>query len=77
MLALGLGIVLGLVFGALPLSQWSAKERQAALYQEITTLGAQAWMTGTGPELFEAIGDHAQRLIVTETGGFSQVASAN
>ena len=53
------------------------KDRQAALYQEINTLGAQAWMTGTGPELFEAIGDHAQRMIVTESAGNSQVANAD
>ncbi|NSX53856.1 DNA replication/repair protein RecF [Parasulfitobacter algicola] len=38
------------------------KDRRAALYNEIITLGAQAWMTGTEPELFEAIGDHATYL---------------
>lgn len=53
------------------------KDRQAALYQEITTLGAQAWMTGTGPELFAAIGENAQRLEVTETAGESQVSIVN
>ncbi|MEM7525433.1 MAG: DNA replication and repair protein RecF, partial [Pseudomonadota bacterium] len=31
-------------------------DRRAALYDEICGLGAQAWMTGTGPELFEALG---------------------
>jgi DNA replication and repair protein RecF len=31
--------------------------RRAALYDEIGALGAQAWMTGTGPELFEELGD--------------------
>lgn len=31
-------------------------ERRAALYDEIALLGAQAWMTGTGAELFEALG---------------------
>lgn len=30
--------------------------RRAALYDEICALDAQAWMTGTGPELFEALG---------------------
>ncbi|MEO1602414.1 MAG: DNA replication/repair protein RecF [Pseudomonadota bacterium] len=30
-------------------------DRRAALYGEITALGAQAWMTGTGPELFEGL----------------------
>lgn len=29
--------------------------RRAALYDEISALGAQAWMTGTGPELFDAL----------------------
>ncbi|MBD3676983.1 MAG: DNA replication/repair protein RecF, partial [Rhodobacteraceae bacterium] len=31
-------------------------DRRAALYDEITALGAQAWMTGTGRELFDALG---------------------
>lgn len=48
-------------------------DRQAALYDEITALGAQAWMTGTGPEMFAVLGDRAQRLEVTEQGGESQV----
>ena len=29
--------------------------RRAALYDEISALEAQAWMTGTGPELFDAL----------------------
>ena len=49
--------------------------RRAALYDEICALGAQAWMTGTGPELFDDLGDRAQRLEVTETQGVSQVAA--
>jgi DNA replication and repair protein RecF len=49
-------------------------DRQAALYDEITALGAQAWMTGTGAEMFAALGARAQVLEVTETGGISQVA---
>ncbi len=40
--------------------------RRAALYDEICALGAQAWMTGTGPELFAELGDRAQTLVVTE-----------
>ncbi len=48
-------------------------DRQAALYDEISALGAQAWMTGTGPEMFAALGDRAQRLEVTETSGISAV----
>ncbi len=47
--------------------------RQAALYDEICALGAQAWMTGTGPEMFAALGARAQRLEVTETSGISQI----
>ena len=30
-------------------------------------------MTGTGPELFEGLGDRAQRLAVTEAGGASRI----
>ncbi|MFX0546859.1 DNA replication/repair protein RecF [Roseovarius sp. S1116L3] len=48
--------------------------RRAALYDEICALGAQAWMTGTGPELFAELGDRAQHVEVTETDGISQVA---
>lgn len=48
-------------------------ERQAALYDEICALGAQAWMTGTGPELFAALGTRAQVFEVTEDAGESQV----
>ncbi|MFG6566432.1 DNA replication/repair protein RecF [Sulfitobacter sp. 1A13679] len=48
--------------------------RRAALYDEITALGAQAWMTGTGPELFDSLGDRAQYVEVTEDDGLSQVA---
>ena len=34
--------------------------RRAALFDEICAVGAQAWMTGTDRELFEAFGDRAQ-----------------
>lgn len=47
--------------------------RRAALYDEVCALGAQAWMTGTGPELFDDLGDRAQRLQITETGGESAI----
>ena len=47
--------------------------RRAALFDEICALGAQAWMTGTGPELFEALGQRAQYLEVTESDGHSKV----
>ncbi|WP_299047922.1 DNA replication/repair protein RecF [uncultured Tateyamaria sp.] len=39
--------------------------RRAALYDEICALGAQAWMTGTGPELFSELEGRAQRIEVT------------
>ena len=66
-------------FGAPPLllldevSAHLDADRQAALYDEICALGAQAWMTGTGPEMFAALGDRTQLLEVTETGGESAV----
>ncbi len=47
--------------------------RRAALYDEICALGTQAWMTGTGAELFEELGARAQHLLVSETDGKSQV----
>ena len=47
--------------------------RRAALYDEICALGAQAWMTGTGPELFAELGARAQQVEVTEEAGVSQV----
>lgn len=48
-------------------------DRRAALYDEISTLGAQAWMTGTGPELFAELGQRAQHIEVTEADGVSGV----
>ncbi len=47
--------------------------RRAALFDEICALGAQAWMTGTGPELFAKLGDRAQHVAVVEEGGESVV----
>ena len=46
--------------------------RRAALYDEICALGAQAFMTGTGAELFTELGVRAQYLRVTEEDGISQ-----
>ena len=48
-------------------------DRRRALFTEIEALGAQAWMTGTGPELFEGLGGDAIRLSVSENGGISAV----
>jgi DNA replication and repair protein RecF len=47
--------------------------RRAALFDEVVALGAQAWMTGTGPELFDGLGDRAQAYEVTESDGESAV----
>ncbi len=48
-------------------------DRRAALYDEICALKAQAWMTGTGPELFEAMGPRAQSFQVTDQDGTSRI----
>ena len=45
--------------------------RRAALYDEICALGAQAFMTGTGAELFTDLGLRAQYIEVTESAGTS------
>lgn len=50
-------------------------DRRAALYNEISALGAQAWMTGTGRELFEDLADRASYFEVTETDGVSEIRS--
>lgn len=47
--------------------------RRAALYDEICALGTQAWMTGTGPELFTELGARAQMLEASDSGGTSEV----
>ncbi|MGR3491022.1 MAG: DNA replication/repair protein RecF [Shimia sp.] len=51
-------------------------DRQAALYDELCALDCQAWMTGTGPEMFAALGERAQRFLVTEAEGESAVVPA-
>ena len=48
-------------------------DRRAALFDEICALGVQAWMTGTGPELFDALGARAQGFAVAERDGGSEV----
>lgn len=48
--------------------------RRSALYDEICALGAQAWMTGTGPELFAELGGRAQYIEVADDNGVSTVA---
>lgn len=49
-------------------------ERRAALYDEIAALGAQAWLTGTEAGLFDALGERAMRLTVSDRDGVSEVA---
>jgi DNA replication and repair protein RecF len=51
-------------------------DRRAALFDEICALGAQAWMTGVGPELFEALGDRAQNFAVADGADGSRLAAA-
>ena len=48
-------------------------DRRAALYDEICALGAQAWMTGTGAELFDAMGARAMYLEVMDEAGISTI----
>lgn len=70
------------IFGAPPLllldevAAHLDKDRRAALYDEICALGAQAWMTGTERGLFDALGERAQYLEVTDAAGLSVVRSA-
>ena len=40
------------------------ENRRAALYDEIVALGAQAWMTGAGPELFTSLADRGALVAV-------------
>jgi len=51
-------------------------ERRRALYRAILGLGGQAFLTGTGPELFEDLGPEAERLGVEETPDGSRVTAA-
>lgn len=48
-------------------------DRRAALYEEICALKAQAWMTGTDANLFEALGSRAQIFEVQEASDGSIV----
>ncbi|QHQ36640.1 DNA replication/repair protein RecF [Algicella marina] len=47
--------------------------RRAALYDEICALRAQAWLTGTGAELFAELGDRADHFEVAESNVGSRV----
>ncbi|SDZ06652.1 DNA replication and repair protein RecF [Jannaschia faecimaris] len=46
--------------------------RRAALYSELSDLEGQAFLTGTGAELFAELGDTARHLRVTDADGTSQ-----
>ncbi|MEM8788646.1 MAG: DNA replication/repair protein RecF [Pseudomonadota bacterium] len=48
-------------------------DRRAHLYDEICTIGAQAWMTGTEADLFTPLGDRATWLEVQEVDGASRI----
>ena len=40
--------------------------RREALFEQILALGAQAWLTGTDAQLFDAFGDRAQRITIID-----------
>lgn len=52
------------------------ESRRAALYDAIESLGAQAWMTGTDPDLFAGLGARARLWEVTMSDGTSVVRQA-
>lgn len=47
--------------------------RRAALYDEVGALGAQAFLTGTGPELFQELDGKSQMIEIKENNGVSEV----
>ncbi len=47
-------------------------DRRAALYDALAALGGQAFLTGTGPELFAELGFAARHIRVVDVGGASQ-----
>lgn len=51
--------------------------RRAALYDAICGLGTQAFLTGTGPELFTGLGARAQHYHVTDAGTGSQITESD
>jgi DNA replication and repair protein RecF len=78
-LILAHGRALAQDFGAPPmllLDEVSAHldaDRRAALYDEIVALGAQAFLTGTGPELFTELGARAMHIEVRDEAGQSLI----
>ena len=53
------------------------QSRRASLYDEICALGAQAWLTGTGAELFAELGDRAKRFEIREADGTSNLSDVS
>lgn len=51
-------------------------DRRATLFDEIHNLGAQAFMTGTGVDMFASLDDRGQYFQVTELGGTSAINTA-
>ena len=49
-------------------------DRRTALYKEVYDLKLQAWMTGTGVELFSELGNKAQFLSVSDQDGASIIS---
>lgn len=52
-------------------------DRRAALYDEITALPAQSFLTGTGRELFDTLGSRARYIEVEREGATSSAAERN
>lgn len=48
-------------------------DRRAALYDAVCAMGAQCFMTGTGPDLFAELGARAQAFALTDQDGVSHV----
>ena len=42
------------------------ESRRGGLFDELSDLGAQAWMTGTDPSLFAALGERAQHITASD-----------
>ena len=49
------------------------RDRRAALFDAVLALDSQAWITGTEPEAFAALGDRAQRFAVAD-GALAPIA---
>ncbi|MBN2760122.1 MAG: DNA replication/repair protein RecF [Rhodobacteraceae bacterium] len=52
-------------------------DRRAALYDAVCAMGAQCFMTGTGPELFAELGARAQVFALSDLNGVSHIEKDN